>query len=172
MIPGRTEAGMNPQAQPPDDFPATSFGDGGTGLTVALTREPIAVDRLAARLVAPDCGAVVTFTGTVRDHHQGRRVRGLSYDAYEAMALPLLEEIAAGARERYALSRVVVVHRLGDMAVGEASVFLGVASPHREESFAACRFLIDAIKAQVPIWKKEYYDDGSAWIEGDVPAGP
>ena len=114
---------------------------------------------------------MVTFTGTVRDHHQGRRVRGLSYDAYEAMALPLLEEIATGARERYALSRVVVVHRLGDMAVGEASVFIGVASPHREEGFAACRYLIDAIKAQVPIWKKEFYDDGSAWIEGDVPAG-
>jgi molybdopterin synthase catalytic subunit len=140
-------------------------------MTVALTREPLAVDRLASGLTAPDCGAVVTFTGTVRDRHQGRRVRGLSYDAYEAMALPLLEEIAAGARQRFALTRVVVVHRLGDMAVGEASVFIGVASPHREEGFAACRFLIDTIKTQVPIWKKEFYDDGAAWIEGDVPAG-
>lgn len=154
-----------PQATPPR--PAEEVG---SGLFVALTREPVAADRLATSLIAPDCGAVVTFTGTVRDHHQGRRVKGLTYDAYEAMALPLLQEIATAARDRYALSRVVVVHRLGDMAVGEASVFIGAASPHREEGFAACRFLIDAIKAQVPIWKKEFYDDGSAWIEGDAPA--
>ncbi len=151
--------------------PPGPAGEGGPGLFVALTRESIAADHLAASLIAPDCGAVVTFTGTVRDHHQGRRVTGLTYDAYEAMALPLLQEIAAAARDRHALSRVVVVHRLGDMAIGEASVFIGAASPHREEAFAACRYLIDTIKAQVPIWKKEYYDDGSAWIEGDAPAG-
>ena len=161
---------MSSQDQTPEVTPRGTAGAGEQGLSVALTREPIAADRLAATLIAPDCGAVVTFTGTVRDHHQGRRVRRLSYDAYEAMALPLMEEIAADARERYALSRVVLVHRLGEMAVGEASVFIGVASPHREEGFAACRFLIDAIKAQVPIWKKEFYDDGSAWIEGDAPA--
>ena len=164
---------MNAQDRSPQNIPSPSppSGEGGAAMIVALTREPIDAGRLSATLIAPDCGAVVTFTGTVRDHHQGRRVKGLSYDAYEAMALPLLEEIAAGARDRFSLSRLVVIHRLGDMAVGEASVLIGVASPHREEGFAACRFLIDTIKAQVPIWKKEFYEDGSAWIEGDLPAG-
>jgi molybdopterin synthase catalytic subunit len=138
---------------------------------VRLTRAPVEVEILTAGLPTPDAGAVVTFLGTVRDHHLGRRVLGLSYEAYEAMALPLLLEIAGTTRDRFGISRLAVVHRLGDLSVGEVSVFIGVAAPHREEAFAAARYLIDTIKEQVPIWKKEYTDDGAVWIEGDQPAG-
>lgn len=111
------------------------------------------------------------FVGTVRDENRGRRVVRLEYEAYEQMALPLMEEIAAEATRRWPVSALRMVHRLGVLAIGDASVVVAVASPHRDEAFAACRYAIDTLKKTVPIWKKEFYADGSAWLD-DVPPAP
>jgi molybdopterin synthase catalytic subunit len=95
---------------------------------------------------------------------------GIDYEAYEEMALPLLQEIAEETLRRHAVTDVRLVHRLGRLEVGEASVAVAIASPHRAEAFAACRQAIDALKARVPIWKKEHYADGSAWLD-EGPGG-
>jgi len=106
------------------------------------------------------------FVGVVRDHNEGRRVLRLEYEAYEEMALPLMEKIAAEARSRWRVSEVRIVHRLGRLEVGDAGVAVAVTSAHRGEAFAACRYAIDALKASVPIWKKEFYADGEVWLGG------
>ena len=131
---------------------------------VRLVREPIELADLAA--IAPADGALCLFVGVVRNENQGRRVERLEYEAYEEMALPLMEEIASETRNCHRVSEVRLVHRLGRLEIGEASVAVAVASPHRGEAFAACRFAIDTLKAKVPIWKKEHYADGTAWLEG------
>jgi len=134
---------------------------------VKLVRAPIDL----AALVAADerDGAVCLFVGVVRNENGGRPVLRLEYEAYEEMALPLMQEIAAEARRLFPVTAVRLVHRLGRLEIGEASVATAAAAPHRTEAFAACRFAIDALKTRVPIWKKEFYADGSAWLE---PAGP
>jgi molybdopterin synthase catalytic subunit len=129
---------------------------------VQLVREPIHPD--LQRGAAPGDGAVCVFAGVVRDENEGRTVLRLEYEAYEEMALPLMLEIAAEAHRLHAISSVRMEHRLGTLAVGELSVIVAVASPHRAAAFAACRFVIDALKSRVPIWKKEHYADGSAWL--------
>ena len=129
-----------------------------------LTRERI--DLAALLAAAPGDGAVCLFVGVVRNENAGRRVSHLEYEAYEDMALPLMEQIAAEARQRFSVSGVRLVHRLGRLEIGEPSVAVAVASPHRPEAFAACRYVIDTLKAQVPIWKKEFYADGAVWLEG------
>jgi molybdopterin synthase catalytic subunit len=143
-------------------------------MIVALTRQPIDPVRCSAVLNHPACGAVVTFMGTVRNEHGGKKVVRLDYSAYEEMAIRLLEDLAGQAAERFRLAEVVLVHRVGQLAVGDASIFIGAAAPHRKEAFAACQYLIDQVKEIVPVWKKEYYEDGQSWIEGnDSPApGP
>lgn len=136
-----------------------------------LAREPIDV----AGLVAAETrdGAVSLFVGVVRDENRGRAVTGIEYEAYEEMAEPLLREIADETARLFPVTRVRLVHRLGRLAVGEASVAVAVSSPHRAEAFAACRHAIDTLKARVPIWKKEHYADGSEWIdEGPGTARP
>ncbi|HET7746933.1 MAG TPA: molybdenum cofactor biosynthesis protein MoaE [Vicinamibacteria bacterium] len=130
---------------------------------VRLTREPIDLPGLLAADRAD--GAVALFVGVVRDHHQGRAVRHLEYEAYEEMAVPLLEELEADVRRRWPVSEVRLVHRLGRMEIGEASVAVAVTSPHRAEAFAACRHAIDTLKRTVPIWKKEFYADGAVWLD-------
>jgi molybdopterin synthase catalytic subunit len=131
---------------------------------VRLTRERIDLAALVG--AAPADGAVCLFVGVVRDENAGRRVSHLEYEAYEDMALPLMEQIAAEAARRWPVSDVRLVHRLGRLDIGEPSVAVAVASPHRPEAFAACRYVIDTLKAEVPIWKKEFYEDGAAWLEG------
>ena len=135
-----------------------------------LTRAPI--DLQALHATAPCDGALCLFVGVVRDENAGRRVLWLEYEAYEEMALPLLGEIADEARRRWPITEVHLVHRLGRLEIGEASVAVAVASPHRAEAFAACRYVIDTLKATVPIWKKEFYADGSAWLDGQIVAAP
>jgi molybdopterin synthase catalytic subunit len=135
---------------------------------VRLVREPIDVASLAG--TATGDGAVCLFVGVVRNENQGRPVLRLEYEAYEEMAVPLMEEIAAEARSLFPVTDVRLVHRLGRLEIGEASVAVAVSAPHRAGAFAACRFAIDALKARVPIWKKEFYSDGSAWLEGQAPA--
>ena len=131
-----------------------------------LTREPIDIRKIADSLQRPEDGAVVLFEGIVRNNSQDKAVRFLEYDAYESMALKKLEEIGARARSEYAIRDIAIVHRLGHMDIGECSVAIAVASAHRGPAFDACRFAIDTIKKIVPIWKKEYYEDGEVWIEG------
>jgi molybdopterin synthase catalytic subunit len=136
---------------------------------VSLVREPLDPGPLLAP--TPADGAVCLFLGVVRDENAGRRVLHLEYEAYEEMALAVMREIAAETRLRYPVTAVRLAHRLGRLEIGETSVVVAVVSPHREQAFAACRHAIDALKARVPIWKKEFYDDGSAWLEGP-PADP
>ena len=141
------------------------------GMSARLVREPIDVAALQA--TGSGDGALCLFVGVVRDHNEGRRVLRLEYEAYEEMALPLMERIAADCRERWRISDVRIVHRLGPLAIGETSVAVAVASPHRREAFEACRYAIDTLKATVPIWKKEFYADGrAAFIEQAEPEPP
>jgi molybdopterin synthase catalytic subunit len=133
------------------------------GTLVRLVREPIDVASLAERTDAD--GAVCLFVGVVRNENRSRAVLRLEYEAYEEMALPLMEEIAAETGRRFPVTDVRLVHRLGRLEIGEASVAVAVSSPHRAEAFAACRFAIDTLKAKVPIWKKELYADGSEWLD-------
>lgn len=135
----------------------------GMGALVRLVREPIDVASLAGATAAD--GAVCLFVGVVRNENRGRPVLRLEYEAYEEMAGPLMDEIAAETARRFPVTDVRLVHRLGRLDLGEASVVVAVSSPHRAEAFAACRFAIDTLKAQVPIWKKELYADGSEWLD-------
>lgn len=114
----------------------------------------------------PGAGAVATFLGLVRDHHQGRRVTHLEYEAYIPLAEKALARIIAEAAEHWPDARLAIHHRIGRLAIGEASVAIAVASPHRAEAYAASRYAIERIKQIVPIWKHEYFAGGEAWVEG------
>lgn len=131
-----------------------------------LTREPLDAGALLAAVAAPGCGAQALFVGTVRDQHAGREVRGIDYSAYERMAA---EVLAAIERELVAGTpglQLRIVHRLGELAAGEASIVIAAAAPHREAAFAACRSALERVKSEAPIWKRERYADGSAaWRE-------
>lgn len=131
---------------------------------IRLVRAPI--DLASLQATTPGDGALCLFVGVVRNENAGRPVLYLEYEAYEEMALPLMQEIAADARKKWPVTDMRLVHRLGRLEIGDPSVAVAVASPHRAEAFAACRYAIDTLKAHVPIWKKEYYADGSAWLEG------
>jgi molybdopterin synthase catalytic subunit len=133
---------------------------------VILTRAPI--DLTALHSAASQDGAVCVFVGVVRDHNDGRAVLYLEYEAYEEMALALMNGIADEVRRRWPVTNVRLVHRLGRLEIGEASVAVAVTAPHRAEAFAGCRHAIDTLKGTVPIWKKEFYADGSRWIGGPV----
>ena len=139
-------------------------GPGG-GDWIALTDEPLPVGDVAAWVVVPGCGGSVTFSGTVRDHAEGRPgVTSIEYEAYAAQVEPRLAAIAAEARVRWpTLGRVALLHRTGPLAVGESSVVVAASAPHRVEAFDAARFLIDTLKATVPIWKKEAWAGGEDW---------
>lgn len=132
---------------------------------VALTHDPLDQGAASRWAILPSCGAVVTFAGTVRDHSEGRvGVSVLEYEAYQEQVEPRLLAIAAVARERWPmLGRLVLLHRIGRLELGEESVVVAASSPHRPAAFEAARFLIDAIKATVPIWKRETWADGSDW---------
>ncbi len=120
---------------------------------------------MRAALLGPEDGAVAVFEGVVRNNARGKPVRYLEYDAYEAMALKKLEEIGARAKREFDIRAIGITHRLGLMNPTECSVAIVVTSAHRSAAFAACRFAMDEIKKNVPIWKKEVYEDGEAWIE-------
>jgi molybdopterin synthase catalytic subunit len=115
-------------------------------------------------------GAVCSFAGVVRDHNLGRTIQYLEYEAYEEMALAAMERIAERAVESWPEVRIAIAHRLGRLEIGETSVAIAASHPHRAEAFAACRFAIDTLKAEVPIWKKEVWADGSHWVEGYAPS--
>jgi molybdopterin synthase catalytic subunit len=121
---------------------------------------------------APEDGAIVTFDGFVRNQSHNRRTLYLDYEAYEPMALAKMREIAAGLHQNHGIHRLAIVHRLGRLEIGETSVFIAVSAPHRAAAFDACRFAIDTLKRTVPIWKKEYFEDGAVWADGELPAAP
>lgn len=131
-----------------------------------LVREPIDIDALQRSLTRPEDGAVAIFLGTVRNNSRGKRVLFLEYQAYEAMALKKLEEVGTQAKELYSITDIAIVHRLGRLEHRDCSVAVVVTSAHRAPALEACRFAIDTLKKIVPIWKKEFYDDGECWIEG------
>jgi molybdopterin synthase catalytic subunit len=115
-------------------------------------------------LNSPDAGAVNLFIGTVRNNAHGKPVDKLAFEAYEPMALKEMEKLAARASQNWSVAKLLMVHAVGEKAVGEPVVVIGIASPHRQEAFEATRFLIDELKKTVPIWKKEFYQDGSIWV--------
>lgn len=135
---------------------------------LGLTSSPLPIGAAYDWAVRPDCGAVVLFSGTVRDHAEGRAgVEHLTYEAYEEQAVPRMAAIAAEARVRWPeLGRIVLLHRTGRLELGESSVIAVVSAPHRPEAFAAARFAIDALKASVPIWKHESWAEGEDWGTG------
>ena len=136
-----------------------------------LTTQPIDLMTLAASIAAPDRGALVTFTGLVRNHHAGRQVVSLGYTAYGEMAEKICGEIAREAQDRWQV-QVALAHRLGELAIGDTAVAVAVTAGHRGAGFDACRWVIDALKSQVPIWKRERYADGTeAWVDPTAPNG-
>jgi molybdopterin synthase catalytic subunit len=137
-----------------------------------LVRASIDMPALVRHVRAPEDGAIVTFDGFVRNQSHNRATLYLDYEAYESMALSKMREIAAQLHEKYKIHRVAIVHRLGRLEIGETSVFIAVSAPHRAAAFDACRFAIDTLKRTVPIWKKEYFEDGAVWAEGELPPAP
>ena len=139
---------------------------------LAIGPEPIALGPLIAAVIvrspepAGSDGAVVTFLGLVRSHNAGRSVRYLEYEAYAPLALRTFEQIASEVRERWPEARLALHHRIGRLEIGDASVAIAAASPHRGHAFAACRYAIERIKQIAPIWKREFFEGGDVWIEG------
>lgn len=129
-----------------------------------VVHQPIDLNELVAYVTDPEAGAIAAFIGTTRNHNEGRRVIALDYEAYPEMAEKELARIGADAAKTWQISRMAIVHRLGPVQIGEASVVIAVSSPHREAAFAASRFAIEEIKKTVPIWKKEVYEGGEVWI--------
>ena len=133
----------------------------------ALTRQPID-ERIVRREMLQNCdGAIVTFEGVVRDNSKGRKTRYLDYECYEAMAIEVLANIGREIAAAHSISRIALVHRLGRMEINEASVVVIVTSPHRRAAFDAALEGINRLKRTVPIWKKEYFEDGEVWVEGE-----
>jgi molybdopterin synthase catalytic subunit len=142
------------------------------GVRVQIGQAPLDAAEVLASLASPADGAVNLFLGVVRDHHENHRVLRLEYHAYGPMAQRRMHQIAEEVSERFGATEVVLLHRLGMLEVGEVSVLVAVATAHRAESFAACRHAIERIKSEVPIWKKEYFEDGVAWVQGCRPDAP
>ncbi len=132
-----------------------------------LTTDRLDIGEIARRVVPVECGATVTLDGYVRKFTKGRETLYLVYEAYEPMALKEMDKLIGQAKTEFAISHVGIVHRLGKLEIGETSVVISVASPHRKAAFAACEWLIRELKRTVPIWKKEVYADGEEWVEGD-----
>lgn len=132
-----------------------------------LTTEPIDVGEVARRVVPPECGATVTLDGYAREWTRGRRTLYLVYEAYAPMALLELKRLGALARERFEIAYIGIVHRAGRLEIGETSVVISVGAPHRRAAFEACEWAIKELKRTVPIWKKEIFEDGEVWVEGE-----
>lgn len=136
----------------------------------AVADGPIDVAAVRAAVSDPGLGAIVVFEGVGRDHFEGRPVRALEYEAFPELAGPALERLADGVVRAFPGVKVAAVHRVGRVAIGEPSLVIAVGSAHRAAAFDACRALLESIKAELPVWKKEIYDDGSAW-KANAPTG-
>jgi len=158
------------------DSQETEVGAAGTPVSPAstatndffeLTTDPIDVGVVARRVVLPECGATVTLDGYAREWTRGRRTLFLVYEAYAPMALRELERLGHNAHERFEIAHIGIVHRTGRLEIGETSVVIAVSAPHRQAAFAACEWAIRELKRAVPIWKKEVFEDGEVWVEGE-----
>ena len=158
-------------------FPPVSGGSAGSaGILPAssadkdffeMTTAPIDMAAVARRVVLPECGATVTLDGYAREWTKGRRTLYLVYEAYEPMALSEMKRLGADARKKFDIAHIGIVHRTGRLEIGETSVVISVSAPHRAAAFAACEWAIRELKRTVPIWKKEVFEDGEVWVEGD-----
>ena len=131
---------------------------------IEVTHEPLDPEAVTRKVVKDTNGAVVTFLGTTRDNFEGKRVITLEYEAFEEMAVKKLEEIRQGLMAEFQIEDIAIAHRIGRVDIGQISLIVAVASPHRKEAFLACHEAVDRLKAIVPIWKKEIYEDGSRWV--------
>ena len=151
--------------------PVSGGGPGGAQLLIkthsAIVRASIDTQRILAGLRRDEDGAALVFEGVVRNQTRGRRTLYLDYEAYDEMALQQMEALATQALQQFQIRDVAIVHRLGRLEIGETSVLIAVASAHRAAAFEACRWLIDTLKRTVPIWKKEYFEDGAVWADGE-----
>lgn len=129
-----------------------------------ITSKPLSVQDLVEAVLTDEDGAVVTFVGIVRNNHHGRRVVALEYEAYAEMAEAEMRRIGMEMMARWGLHGIAIRHRVGKLAVGELSVVIAVSAPHRHEAFEACREALDLLKTSVPVWKKEYFEDGEEWV--------
>lgn len=129
-----------------------------------IVEQPIDAEEVTRAAANPAAGAIATFLGVTRNHNDGRQVTGLEYEAYPDMAVREMERIGAEARRRWEIHEIAIVHRIGKVPIGEASVVIAVSSSHRRAAFEACHFAIDRLKEIVPIWKKEYFEGGEVWI--------
>ncbi|HEX8812810.1 MAG TPA: molybdenum cofactor biosynthesis protein MoaE [Terracidiphilus sp.] len=136
-------------------------------ISIQLQRDPIDSEALIRQAKDAEDGAIVVFDGIVRNNSRGRRTLYLDYEAYEEMAVAKLDALAAEARERFGVRFVSITHRLGRLEIGETSVLIVVAAAHRAQAYEASRFLIDMLKKTVPIWKKETFEDGAVWADGE-----
>lgn len=146
-------------------IPPVSGGAAASPARVLVSEQPLSLDAAIAAVRGPDAGGVVVFLGTVRDASRGRRVRHLEYEAYPEMAEAKMREIGAALEREHAPLRLALHHRVGDLAIGDVAVIIVAAAPHRQAAFDAAQSAIDELKRVVPIWKKEYTDDGAVWIE-------
>ena len=131
---------------------------------IELTHLPLEPERVTAQVRRDTNGAVVTFLGTTRDNFEGKRVVTLEYEAFSEMAMKKLEEIRHQLKAEFGIDDIAIAHRIGAVPIGEISLVVAVASPHRKEAFFACHAAVDRLKETVPIWKKEVYEDGSRWV--------
>ena len=131
-----------------------------------VTTEPLSIDEAYAAVRKDGCGAVALFVGTVRDHHDGKKVTRISYSAFKEMAEKEFAAIAREAESRWKTGAMYIAHRTGELRIGDASVVIAVSSAHRAEAFEACRYAIETLKKMAPIWKEEFYETGKAWISG------
>jgi molybdopterin synthase catalytic subunit len=136
---------------------------------IEITHQPLDPERITAQVRRDTNGAVVTFLGVTRLYSEGKKVVRLEYEAYEAMARKKLAEICQEVRDQFAIEDVAIAHRIGPVDIGQISLVVAVASPHRKEAFLACHQLVDRLKETVPIWKKEFFEDGSRWVACDDP---
>jgi len=136
---------------------------------ISITEKSIDVNKLLSELNDQESGASVLFTGTVRDHNVVGKVSQLHYEAYEKMAEKVLQEIENEIHKKWKINKFIAIHRTGSLKVGEVSVVVAVLAEHRKEAFEACKFGIDAIKERAPIWKKEFGESRTEWLEGVIP---
>ncbi len=160
-------AGPDAQLKNGDEVALLPPVSGGSTGICKIVRGPVRAQEILDQIKQPEDGATVAFEGVVRDNTRGRRTLYLDYEAYEAMALKQMQSLAGRAMADFKIRDVALVHRLGRLEVGETSVLIVVASAHRAAAFDACRWLIDTLKRTVPIWKKEYFEDGAVWADGE-----
>ncbi len=131
---------------------------------IHITNQPLNIEQVTYQVAKPGLGGINVFVGAVRDQTKGKKVVRLEYEAYKPMALSEMSKIADQVKQRWPSASIAIHHRVGILQIGEAAVVIAVATPHRDDAFAACKYAIDTLKQTVPIWKKEVFEDGEEWV--------